>query len=833
MKRLILTAAVASALGLTGCGGGDSQSDYLAEEQQRDPVAPIARIQFDPAAGKVPVPNDLLFLGTPDGTLNFPTEASGSEAQTKLLAELAPLTDIYRDPQTAIGALGGWSTTSPISINVDLLEGAAGLDTSSAEAPGAVRLFEVTLEGALTTDAACAAGESLHICEVGDELQYGTDFAVSASTDSIAIVPIKPLKPKSSYVYVTTTSIRDTDGATVKGSLSFDTLRLDLPGLTPEQQSLKAILDDYIADLAAAHSVDSDSVTYAGSFTTQSIQDSVVTVSQLMADGLSETPQRAISPLFSPVWQQLPTDIGVNVAQALSLPVSSDPSYLLAAATDIYRANLQLPYYLPSPTLADAPLEGNAPAVNGRWQAFGDSPLAVLQAVQTGALLQENFATQAAAQGIDPISAISAPASLVGASFTLDNGEPADPTRHISRFNPVPMPQSTADVAVQITVPTNVAKPATGWPVAITMHGLGGTKETTLPLAGAYTSQGIATISIDMPLHGERGFARIGGGEGPFAYSATNPAFGDEYVNGSPLLFVKIDSGLTNRDNFRQAIVDHLGLRLALSALTAAQVGGGGEPMFDMTKVSLQGLSLGAIVGTSVTAYANSWDSAAFGPNPYALTNASLVAPAGGLAGSFAGSASFGPVLMQSLVGQIQPACLDPMTGAIVETEACAAVVAAIEADVIPEFALASQTAVDAIDPLNHAAMLAATATPVHLIEIVGDDMLPGDLVLPNSVAGFPLSGTEPLIANLGLAAVTETQMDAAGVSGAVRFSKGHHSSVASPLVPAELTGILSPADALAATVEMQTQVVGHAASQGGVLPVTNGCVIQGGSCEE
>lgn len=103
------------------------------------------------------------------------------------------------------------------------------------------------------------------------------------------------------------------------------------------------------------------------------------------------------------------------------------------------------------------------------------------------------------------------------------------------------------------------------------------------------------------------------------------------------------------------------------------------------------------------------------------------------------------------------------------------ALVQTVYAEFIPTFAFAVQTGIESADPINQTAMLKATGLPVHLVEIVGDGAgNKGDQVLPGTVAGFPLSGTEPLIATLGLNCVDQTS---AG-GGAVRFAKGHHSSL-------------------------------------------------------
>ncbi len=68
MKKLLISLAVTSALGLTGCGG-DSLNDIKQDTANNDQVlVPASRVVFDPTASKVSVPNDLLFQGTTDGT---------------------------------------------------------------------------------------------------------------------------------------------------------------------------------------------------------------------------------------------------------------------------------------------------------------------------------------------------------------------------------------------------------------------------------------------------------------------------------------------------------------------------------------------------------------------------------------------------------------------------------------------------------------------------------------------------------------------------------------------------------------------------------------------
>ncbi|MEL4247734.1 VolA/Pla-1 family phospholipase [Shewanella xiamenensis] len=808
MKRLILCVAIASALGLTGCG----EDSYNELKDKTEPLIPESRMVFDPATSKVPLPNDLLFSGTTDGTLSIPGESSGN----------------YIDPQIALGALDGWSTTSPISIDIDLAKDHDGtqltLMAASVAQPGAVRMFEATVGGALSSDPECKAKPSVSACKVGAELQFGVDFVSSASGNKVVIVPLKPLKAGQSYIYATTKLIQDSEGRAIAPSTTYGTLKMDintLPLETPDQLMLQTLINSYEKGMAAAHNVDTSTITYSGLFTTQSVANVYETTKLLMAQGAP----------YAPSFAQMPTPAGYTVAQAAGLTPADGAAYVVSNLADVYTAKIKLPIYGDCSSVSCLSSAGQ-PLINGRWKAQGDSPVSVLLALQAGTLSQTNFGMQAVANGIaNPADALANPTLMAGKTWLLDDGTPADKTKHLTKFNPIPAIKGYETVPVLISMPnaTKLAAfyqqqgltftpPTAGWPTTIALHGLGGGKEMSLAYAGSYAAMGVATVAIDMPLHGARSFDA--NGDGIYEVSATDPSFGDvigtpdAFKNGNPLVFVNISSTLSVRDNFRQATMDHLGVRLALTGLAQGLAQAGQPQVFDVSKISAQGLSLGAIVGTDFATYAstgmkNPTTGEAL-PNPYAINAVSLAAPAGGLAGAFAGSATFGPVLFsnvtasstfQALVDKANTAGYEP------GSPEYAALVQAVYAQFIPTFAFAVQTAVDSADPVNHAGMLKATKLPVHLIEIAGDGNgnLP-DQVLPNRVDNFPLSGTEPLISAIGLPCVDATTKG----SGAVRFAKGHHSSIVDPSEKSSTDGM-----AAAATVEMQTQVATYASTAG------------------
>lgn len=467
----------------------------------------------------------------------------------------------------------------------------------------------------------------------------------------------------------------------------------------------------------------------------------------------------------------------------------------------------------------------------------------MLLALQAGTLSQTNFGMQAVANGIaNPADALANPSLMAGKTWLLDDGTAVDKTKHLTKFNPIPEIKGYETVPVLISMPnpTKLAafyqqqgktftQPAAGWPTTLALHGLGGGKEMSLAYAGSYAAMGVATIAIDMPLHGARSFDA--NGDGIYEVTATDPAFGavvgnsEAFKNGNPLVFVNISSTLSVRDNFRQATMDHLGVRLALTGLAQGLAQAGQPQLFDVYNISVQGLSLGAIVGTDFATYASTGmkhpTTGEALQNAYAIKAASLVAPAGGLAGAFAGSATFAPVLFSNITASTTFKVLVDKAntaGYEVGSPEYAALVQAVYAQFIPTFAFAVQTAIDSADPVNHAAMLKATGLPVHLIEVAGDgNGNLGDQVLPNRVDNFPLSGTEPLIASLGLPCVDGTTKG----KGVVRFAKGHHSSLVDPKEKESTDGM-----AAAATVEMQTQVATYAASGDATILVTNSNVI-------
>lgn len=802
MDKKIISIAVLAALGLSACGGSDN---YKEQQNNTDPAVPTARIDFDPSGGILPIPNDILKSGTTDGTLNIPGVAD----------EASPY-----DPQAVLSSLDGWSVSTPFKIEVKLPEGVT-LNAESVQQPGAVVLLEVTAGGG--SDEECAADSAVNACNLVTALTFGSDYVAQVSGNSIAVVPLKPLKAKTSYVVATTSMVTDSMGRSVLGSSTYNLLKQDLstaPLGTDQQKLLQGAVNSYENVLAEA-GVDKDSVTYAGLFTTQSTAD-VLAGAKLALLGAYQQGGVALS---------APVDTGMTAAQILinqGRLQAGTQAAAIAATAKVYQATLTLPYFLDKPTAADF-ASGDCNIATGdltqcdklssRWVAMGDSPAAVLLALQSGALSQAKFVEQAVNQGIDPVAALADATKLVGAHFETDDGDDVDPNQFLTQYNPVPAVKDIIQIPVLITIPdpaavnavtgATIAPGAVGWPTTIYGHGITSNKETGLALAGTLALNGQAMIAIDLPLHGTRGLDLTGDG------------VEDLNAEDNVGIYTNLASLGTVRDNLRESVADQLALRLALAAQTAP----GGQ--LNGTDVSFAGISLGSIIGTQTVAVGNI---PTYSPvdgsdvsGLFSFKRAALSVPGAGVAGIFAFSPTFSSTVatglqasatFQAALAAANPNNLQPGDAGYEQ------LVAAVYAQFLPTFLFAAQTIVDSADPIAYGATLTGnTAVLVH--EVVGDGTASsGDQVIPNSNAAFgaPLSGTEPLIAAMGLTPITAsvTSSDGAQVSGVARFNAGSHGS------------LLDPTASPAVTSEMQYQVASFLASQGLSIQVQNASVLIG-----
>ena len=783
MKTFFYAFPLCTSALLTACGG-DSSSTQINEVNPESSQPEKSRIQFQPAEGRLPLPNDLLFSGTIDGTLEAPDESAAKEAGEPV--------DLG-NPAVALGSVDGWSTSTPMLLSLDMAE-SSSVDASTVNA-STVFLVETDCEPGLQN------------CSSFVPLGFGTDFVAQVldSGDAIALAPLAPLKPSTTYLVGISAEIQDDRGESIAGSEFYEQVTRNDVDLSGDATfgGLQAAINGYESLLALATGEAADNFAFSASWTTGSVgagftgvlaqlaQTSALapaslSITNVAHAGASPDPvtvrQALVASLAADLIEQ-GLDAGAAVAQAeASIPAAFANGLLL-------QGELSLPYY--SGTGDD----GSDPLLNG-WTAACDS----------GAVL---------ANASDEELAVASPGANDTSCMAFglrDLG--LDTERYITRYNPIPAARTANTLEVQITVP-NPDLIAAPWPLVIVQHGIGSKKEDTLALSAALSGAGLATVAIDHPLHGSR--ALVSESAGGASVNAS----------GNPTVYMNLAQLPVARDNLNQSVADMLGLRAALNNGISGVFS---SDDFNLDNISFNGISLGSITGVSFLDLAQSSvaRTTALGLPALDLSvnRASLVVPGGGIAPLLIDSASFGSLVKGSvlagLAGEDGPDVANSFIAFIpTNTANCASsdlgcnfldytatldqAALAVVGNAIAQFAFAAQTIIHSADPLNAVAPLASTGLDLLAIEIVGDGVnnLP-DQVIPNqsSVAGMFFGGTEPIAAALGLSGVNAS--NAPQAAGIVRFSAGHHASI----LRASADPSLPPSSAESAVqVEMQSEV--------------------------
>jgi pimeloyl-ACP methyl ester carboxylesterase len=369
-------------------------------------------------------------------------------------------------------------------------------------------------------------------------------------------------------------------------------------------------------------------------------------------------------------------------------------------------------------------------------------------------------------------------------------------SRNLTRFNPVPLKTEDRVIPLLVLVPNAASTPLVpgcvagqpppgGWPVAVFQHGLTRNRGDAIAIADAFADACFVVVSIDLPLHGITPtnplapVLRQAANERTFDLDVSNNTTlapgPDGVIDNSGQNFVNLSSLLTTRDNLRQGAADLLTLTRALATL---ELTGDSTADINASRIHFVGHSLGAIVGGSYAAVGTG------------VRSASLLMVGGGVAQTIVDSPTFGPAIKNALASQ----------GLIEGTT------------LYNQFLRDAQTAADAGDPINYFSAL-LTAKPVHVTQVNGDTVVPNSSTQRLIAAGVSPTGA-PLIRKVSAVGPNPTQPQP-GNGGYVNFTAGNHGT------------IIDPTASLAATVEMQSQVVQFAASNGAAIVITNTAVIE------
>lgn len=760
LQRLKYAFATSMALALLACGGHDTPAPAPTPTP-----APDLRSypRFDPATGDLPLNTDLAFAGTTDGT-----------------AQVGASSDPVR---LALNQLDGFSTSAYFDV---LLSGS--IAPATAEAARSVWLVELETGSADPLDMASVTGvRTLAAFDVQVvSLDGGTDNA-------IRLRPTQPLKPGAKYLVALTDELRSPAGDTLRPAPAYAALR-GTDAIDSASQSLRSAVQAW--EQLAAQAVSGASqgaltpeqakakLLLSYSFTTTDATQPLVAMAAPRATIARQQIRDGVAPGAAVAKAQQLDDLHLlpqpaarvlDISVLTGLDFQTFSSALAANVGTLYTGYIKLPYYL------------QAPAAGAYSASFLQHPWR-------------------------PDTAL---AAALGRTLPAD----ADGSYNLTGRYPFAAATGTESVPLQLTLPQANWIPgyagaadcgkiyaATGYPVVMYVHGITSDRSSVLALAHTLASRCIATVAIDLPLHGvpansafvnalnversqsssfgtlyaanaprERHFNVAGAMGSPAPMNFTVPGPQD----GSGSQFINLANLTGTRDHNRQAVMDLLNLNASLGAVDARARGFGASGL-DLNRVYVVGMSLGGIVGsvyTTVNQLAIARDAEVGLSSP--------LRPIRGLVANVAG-AQVSQILVRS-------ATFGPQVHA-----GLAAFGIAPGSSGYERFLYTAQSALDSTDPVNFAATLATLGMPLLVQQINGD------AVIPNDAAQAPLAGTA------ALARLLDTTPLGLGSTplgrGYVRLQAGGHGSLLRP-----------EGGAPAVTAELQTQVVTFVLNKGNV----------------
>ena len=194
MKKIFFSILIGISLLLSGCGD-NAATDVKVQAKEAG-----AYIIFDSAASDIPYPNNILFAGSTDGTLNIPYDPAAPDASVKF----------------ALDALDGFSTSSPISVSFNG-------DVNATTLIGGLQVYTIDATASAQT------GGVPVISGITGKLTFGVDYVATVSGNKIVILPIKPLQGNQNYMVLLTTAITDNAGLPIAPDVASELLLKTTP----------------------------------------------------------------------------------------------------------------------------------------------------------------------------------------------------------------------------------------------------------------------------------------------------------------------------------------------------------------------------------------------------------------------------------------------------------------------------------------------------------------------------------------------------------------------------------------------------------------------------
>lgn len=733
MKILLVPTMLSMLIGLQGCGSDKKEVHPTGAAAFEAGVHP----RFDPVISDIPFNTDLIFAkaATTDGT-----------------ADVGAASDSVR---AALNVMDGFSTSAYFDVMMS-----GSVDPATVLPSQTVFLVEVK-----TTGGDQDALNPANITGLVGPATFDTQVvSLDGGTNNVVrIRPTVPLKSKTKYLVFLTNSIKDAQGNAVTRSWTYNALHdstyQTLNSLLPVRTAIlgwEQLAGGFLsvaANIPAVDAIEKLVLTYT--FTTTDPQTPLIAmaapraalVSLQMSKGVSApTAVTNAQGLDAGGLLSTPKKRALGVSAAAGVDFHTFSSQLAASVGKLYTGYIKLPYYQTAP-----------------------------DGLPFGAFLTKNW------------TANTTLATALGVTLPAD----VDGTYNVTYRYPFAAKTTDETIPLQVTLPEKTVVPgyagaancgqiyaANGYPVAIYVHGITSDRTSVLALAHTLASKCVATVAIDLPLHGvpansafvnvlnvekslaipfatlygsnaphERHFNVAGPGGAPAPMNFDEPTSAD----GSGAQFTNLGYLANTRDNNRQGVMDLLNLNASLKGINEDFLTGLSVSL-DLNKVYVVGVSLGGIIGTTFTSV-----------NEAAMTNDAAVGLTSnlnhirGLVASAAGS-------------QVAQILINSPTFAPVINAGLAAKGVAVGTSSYEKFIYAAQSTVDSGDVVNFAQKLATQNVPTLLQQINNDP------VIPNSADSAPLAGTVALAAllNADPLGVGQTQLGL----GYVRLTEGGHASL-------------------------------------------------------
>lgn len=763
-NQLLLSSLMVSLLVLSGCGGG-SDTEKAPAPSGPDAYVVGTHPRFDPVISDVPFNTDLVFAAaaTSDGTAN-----------------LGAATDPVR---ATINQLDGFSTSAFFDILIS-----DSVNPATALASKSVFLIELNTGGKDALDPANIVGV------VGPANYDVVVVSQDGGTNNvIRIRPTKPLKSKAKYLVFITNDVKNASGTSLTRSWTYNALRdtsyETLSGLVPVRAAItgwETLASGFLAavsggQLTAATAKEKLVLTYT--FTTSDPMTPLIAMASPRAAVASTQIAAGVAPATAVANAMtldsiglLPTpkkrDLGVSSATGIDFHTFSN--LLVANVGKLYTGYIKLPYYQTAAT----------------GLAFGE-------------YLKRNWKPDLTLAG------------ALGVTVPTD----VDGSYNVTYRYPFAAKTGDESVPLQVTLPQDNWIPgyagaatcgqiyaATGYPTVIYVHGITSDRASVLALGHTLASRCIATVAIDLPVHGvpansavvnvlnveksklipfatlyganaphERHFNVAGSGGAPAPMNFDTPGTTD----GSGAQFINLGYLTNTRDNNRQAVMDLLNLNASLGGVNTEMLKSVTTGL-DLNRVYVVGVSLGGILGSTFTTV-----------NQLAIANDAKIGlpsnlnPVRGLVTSGAGT-------------QVAQILVNSATFAPVINNGLAASGVNVGTSNYERFLYSAQSAMDSGDPVSYMQTLATLGVPVLVQQINGD------AVIPNGAVSAPLMGTQAMasLLNATQLGLGSTQLG----RGYVKHTAGGHSSLLRP-----------EGGAPQVTAELQAQVVTFVLNNGNV----------------